>query len=51
MWKAVPIVAGIFDVDLPLDVRDLVYDVQHWGEGDNFMGSFALDVITVCPIK
>lgn len=44
------IVTGIFDVDLPLDVRDLVYDVQHWGEGDNFGLYFALDVVALLPV-
>lgn len=44
------IVTGIFDVDLPLDVRDLVYDVQHWGEGDNFGVYFALDVVALLPV-
>jgi len=44
------IATGIFDVDLPLDVRDLVYDVQHWGEGDNFGLYFALDVVALLPV-
>lgn len=44
------IVTGFFDVDLPLDVRDLVYDVQHWGEGDNFGVYFALDVVALLPV-
>lgn len=44
------IAAGLFDVDLPLDVRDLVHDIQYWGEGDNFGIYFALDVIAVLPV-
>lgn len=44
------IIAGIFDVDLPLDARDLVYDIQHWGEGDNFGIYFALDCLAVVPV-
>lgn len=44
------IVTGLFDVDLPLDVRDLVYDIQHWGEGDNFGVYFALDVVALLPV-
>lgn len=44
------IAAGLFDVDLPLDVRDLVYDVQHWGEGENFGVYFALDVAALVPV-
>lgn len=44
------IIVGFFDVDLPLDVRDLVYDVQHWGEDENFGVYFALDVVALLPI-
>ena len=44
------IATSIFGVDLPLDVRDLVYDVQHWGKGDNFGLYFALDVIALLPV-
>lgn len=44
------IAAGLFDVDLPLDVRDLVHDIQYWGEGDNFGIYFALDVVAVLPV-
>ncbi len=44
------IVTGIFGVDLPLDVRDLVYDIQHWGEQDNFGVYFALDVVALLPV-
>ena len=44
------IATGIFGVDLPLDVRDLVYDIQHWGEGDNFGMYFALDVVALLPV-
>ena len=44
------IIASFFDVDLPLDIRDLAHDIQHWGEGDNFGIYFALDVIAVLPV-
>lgn len=44
------IVTGIFGVDLPLDIRDLVYDIQHWGEQDNFGLYFALDVVALLPV-
>lgn len=44
------IVASIFDVDLPLDIRDLAYDVQHWGEGDHFGLNLALDTLAVLPL-
>ena len=44
------LVAGFFDVDLPLDVRDLVYDIQHWGESEHFGFYFALDVVALLPV-
>lgn len=44
------IITGFFDVDLPLDVRDIVYDVQHWGQGENFGVYFALDIVALLPI-
>lgn len=44
------ILTGIFDVDLPLDVRDFVYDIQHWGEGDHFGVNFALDCVAFLPL-
>lgn len=47
---AANIITGLFDLDLPLDIRDLVYDVQHWGEGDNFGFYFALDCVALLPV-
>lgn len=44
------ILAGIFDVDLPLDIRDLVYDIDHWGEADNFYLGLALDAVALVPV-
>lgn len=44
------IAAGLFDVDLPLDVRDFVYDIQHWGEGENFGVNFTLDCVAFLPL-
>lgn len=47
---AANIVTGIFDVDLPLDIRDLVYDIQHWGEDDHFAFYFVLDLVALIPV-
>lgn len=44
------LVAGFFGVDVLLDGRDLVYDIQHWGEGDNFGVYFALDCVALLPV-
>ncbi len=44
------LVASFFDVDLPMDIRDLVYDIQHWGEDDHFALFFILDVVALIPV-
>ena len=44
------LVTSFFDFDLPLDLRDLVYDIQHWGEGDYFGVWFAVDCIALLPV-
>lgn len=36
--------------DLPLDARDLVYDVQHWGEEEYFVIHLATDAIALVPV-
>lgn len=44
------IVAGIFDVDIPMDIRDIIFDITHWGEGDQFGLYFALDLVALIPV-
>lgn len=44
------IAASLLNVDAPLDVRDLAYDVQHWGEGDYFAARLALDAVGIVPL-
>lgn len=34
----------------PLDIRDLAYDISHWGEGDYFAARLALDAVGVVPM-
>ena len=36
--------------DFPADARDLVYDVQNWGEGDYFVVHLATDVVALLPV-
>lgn len=44
------VTASIVNVDVPLDVRDLAYDIKHWGEGDYFAARLALDAVGVLPV-
>ena len=44
------IAASLVGIDTPLDVRDLAYDISHWGEGEHFIARFALDVAGVIPV-
>lgn len=44
------IAASIAGVDIPLDARDLAYDLSHWGEGDYFAARLALDAVGVIPV-
>lgn len=44
------VAASVTNVDAPLDVRDLAYDMTHWGEGDYFGARLALDAVGVLPI-
>ena len=41
--------ASLTGVDVPLDIRDLSYDLSHWGEGQYFAARFAMDCIGVVP--
>lgn len=44
------VAASIANVDVPLDVRDLAYDMTHWGEGDYFAARLALDAVGILPV-
>lgn len=44
------VAASLLNVDAPLDVRDLAYDIRHWGEGDYFAARLALDAVGVLPL-
>lgn len=44
------VAASLLNVDAPLDVRDLAYDIKHWGEGDYFAARLALDAVGILPL-
>lgn len=44
------IIASLANVDFLFDLRDLTYDVIHWGEGECFAVYLATDVIALLPV-
>lgn len=44
------IVLGFTDIDILGDLRDFVYDIQHWGEDEHFVRNFILDTVALLPI-
>ena len=42
--------AGIFDVDLPLDVRDAIYDLSHWNELEHPWRRIGIDAVAFIPV-
>ena len=50
----VQIVLGIFDLDLPCDIRDIIADIKNLAETDrvrwNLIGMLALDLIGLIPV-
>ena len=44
------VAASVANVDVPLDARDLAYDMTHWGEGDYFAARLALDAVGILPV-
>ena len=41
---------GIAGVDLIMDIRDLSYDISHWGQEEHFGLILALDLIAFIPV-
>ncbi|MDO5156625.1 MAG: hypothetical protein Q4D51_11740, partial [Eubacteriales bacterium] len=41
---------SIIGVDVPLDIRDLSYDVQHIGEEDDWLVWLAVDTVALLPV-
>lgn len=44
------IATSLVGVDMALDVRDLSYDMTHWGEGDYFALRVATDAVALVPV-
>lgn len=44
------IMTSIIGVDAAIDVRDLSYDITHWGEEDYFAVRLATDVVALVPV-
>lgn len=44
------IIASLANVDFLFDLRDLTYDVIHWGENEYFAVYLATDVIALLPV-
>ena len=48
------IVLGIFDLDLPCDIRDIIADIKNLAETDrvrwDLIGMLALDLIGLIPV-
>lgn len=42
--------ASFFDFDLPLDIRDVWYDITHWRNDDDFVFWFIIDVVSILPV-
>ena len=43
------VVASIAGVDAFMDIRDLSYDLTHWGEEEYFIAHLAVDVVALIP--
>ncbi len=44
------IVTGLFDLDLPGDIRDITYDIQNWEWSWSHAGQTAIDTVGLLPI-
>ena len=42
--------AGLFGVDLPMDLRDILYDLTHWKWSWEYAGKAGLDLLALFPI-
>lgn len=43
-------VASLAGIDTMLDLRDMSYDLTHWGEGEYFMARLAVDTVALIPV-
>ena len=44
------LIASVMNVDLGMDIRDLIYDVQYYGSGEVELSKLAIDAVAVLPI-
>lgn len=44
------VVSSVAGVDLLFDLRDLSYDITHWGEEEYFVAYLAADVVALLPV-
>lgn len=44
------ILAAIANLDILFDLRDLSYDITHWGEDEYFVVKLAADVVALLPV-
>jgi len=43
-------IASLAGIDAMLDLRDMSYDLTHWGEGEYFMARLAVDTVALIPV-
>jgi len=41
--------AGLFDLDLPMDIRDLTYDLANWEWSEDHLNQTAIDAVGLLP--
>lgn len=44
------VAASLAGVDAFMDIRDLSYDITHWGEEEYFVAHLAVDVVALIPV-
>ena len=44
------VLASLAGVDLMMDLRDVSYDLVHWGEGEYFLVHLAADTVALLPV-
>lgn len=50
LGTAAQMAAGFFDADLPMDIRDLTYDITHWQTTPEHIGQTVLDAVGLIPV-
>ena len=50
LGTALQVIAGLLDLDLPLDLRDLAYDLTHWENTPKHIAQTAMDFLALLPV-